>query len=241
MSVTERSSPWQLAATCCRGPRCRGERRRCDGAQKLKENGRNTVPNRVPSCFGKGQRIGGKEEAIRSPGRWKKKDQLKVDRWDSEISSLICDERSFFTWKMAVDTALDAVRVIFRAQFLFCPGQRAHRPHALPNHASRCRGECWGAISDEDDQRHLVGRDSLLEKDAVASDAGFSLAGSDHGARGVGQGLPFLMIYCGQDPVHSGAAVQVLMDLWGVVVSCIVCSIILGATKHQVNGEFILN
>jgi len=54
----------------------------------------------------------------------------------------------------------------------------------------------------------------------------------------IGAGLPFLMIYCGQDPVHSGAAVQVLMDLWGVVVSCIVCSIILGATKHQVNGEF---
>mmetsp|Transcript_50595 Transcript_50595/g.120484 ORF Transcript_50595/g.120484 Transcript_50595/m.120484 type:complete len:232 (+) Transcript_50595:2-697(+) len=40
----------------------------------------------------------------------------------------------------------------------------------------------------------------------------------------IGAALPFLMIYAGFDPVHSGAAVQVLMDLWGVMVSCAVCA-----------------
>mmetsp|Transcript_40562 Transcript_40562/g.108828 ORF Transcript_40562/g.108828 Transcript_40562/m.108828 type:complete len:215 (+) Transcript_40562:61-705(+) len=39
----------------------------------------------------------------------------------------------------------------------------------------------------------------------------------------VGSGLPVLLARLGCDPVHAGAAVQVLMDVWGVAVSCSVC------------------
>jgi len=36
------------------------------------------------------------------------------------------------------------------------------------------------------------------------------------------------MIWCGFDPLHAGAVIQVLMDIWGVIVSCLVCQAILG-------------
>ncbi len=49
----------------------------------------------------------------------------------------------------------------------------------------------------------------------------------------IGASLPFLLIRCRQDPVHSGAAVQVLMDLWGVLVSCIICKFLLSATDVE--------
>ena len=39
--------------------------------------------------------------------------------------------------------------------------------------------------------------------------------------------LFFYFFISRQDPVHSGAAVQVLMDLWGVLVSCIICTLLL--------------
>eukprot|EP00282_Hemiselmis_andersenii_P036809 CAMPEP_0169447744 /NCGR_PEP_ID=MMETSP1042-20121227/11677_1 /TAXON_ID=464988 /ORGANISM="Hemiselmis andersenii, Strain CCMP1180" /LENGTH=543 /DNA_ID=CAMNT_0009559309 /DNA_START=18 /DNA_END=1649 /DNA_ORIENTATION=- len=44
----------------------------------------------------------------------------------------------------------------------------------------------------------------------------------------VGTALPFGMIWCGFDPLHSGAVIQVLMDIWGVIVSCLVCQLLLG-------------
>jgi len=43
-----------------------------------------------------------------------------------------------------------------------------------------------------------------------------------------GSALPFAMIWCGFDPLHAGAVIQVLMDIWGVIVSCLVCQAILG-------------
>jgi hypothetical protein len=42
---------------------------------------------------------------------------------------------------------------------------------------------------------------------------------------------------CRQDPVHSGAAVQVLMDLWGVLVSCIICTLLLSHDPSGVGGH----
>jgi cation transporter-like permease len=51
----------------------------------------------------------------------------------------------------------------------------------------------------------------------------------------IGASLPFLLIRCRQDPVHSGAAVQVLMDLWGVLVSCIICKFLLSATDVEIS------
>jgi hypothetical protein len=37
--------------------------------------------------------------------------------------------------------------------------------------------------------------------------------------------------------VHSGAAVQVLMDLWGVLVSCIICTLLLSHDPTVVGGH----
>lgn len=57
----------------------------------------------------------------------------------------------------------------------------------------------------------------------------------------IGASLPFVMIRCGQDPVHSGAAVQVLMDLWGVLVSCVICKFLLAhATQIPPSPHLIL-
>uniref|UniRef100_A0A7S0V580 SLC41A/MgtE integral membrane domain-containing protein n=1 Tax=Hemiselmis tepida TaxID=464990 RepID=A0A7S0V580_9CRYP len=53
----------------------------------------------------------------------------------------------------------------------------------------------------------------------------------------VGTALPFAMIWCGFDPLHSGAVIQVLMDIWGVIVSCLVCQVMLGGPDAPAGGE----
>lgn len=40
----------------------------------------------------------------------------------------------------------------------------------------------------------------------------------------IGSVLPLLLQRCGVDPAHAGATIQVIMDLLGVCITCVVCS-----------------
>ena len=39
--------------------------------------------------------------------------------------------------------------------------------------------------------------------------------------------LPFSLRMCGLDPGHAGAGVQVLMDVLGCLITCVICSVVL--------------
>lgn len=39
----------------------------------------------------------------------------------------------------------------------------------------------------------------------------------------LGAVLPYAMLAAGLDEIHSGAVIQVFMDIYGVSVTCIVC------------------
>ena len=41
-----------------------------------------------------------------------------------------------------------------------------------------------------------------------------------------GSALPFLLAFCGQDPANAGTTIQVLMDVLGVVITCVVCAFV---------------
>jgi Mg/Co/Ni transporter MgtE len=43
----------------------------------------------------------------------------------------------------------------------------------------------------------------------------------------VGAGLPLFLNWAGMDPAHAGPAIQVIMDITGVLITCIVCSTML--------------
>ena len=40
----------------------------------------------------------------------------------------------------------------------------------------------------------------------------------------VGAGLPILLHYNGVDAAHAGPAIQVLMDIVGVTITCLICA-----------------
>ena len=42
----------------------------------------------------------------------------------------------------------------------------------------------------------------------------------------VGGALPYVLIYCGQEPANAGSSVQVCMDVLGVTITCLVCTYI---------------
>lgn len=42
-----------------------------------------------------------------------------------------------------------------------------------------------------------------------------------------GASLPLLLYHCRFDPAHAGATIQVIMDLAGVLITCMVCSVLL--------------
>ena len=42
----------------------------------------------------------------------------------------------------------------------------------------------------------------------------------------VGGALPYLLIFCGQEPANAGSSVQVCMDVLGVAITCLVCTYI---------------
>lgn len=46
----------------------------------------------------------------------------------------------------------------------------------------------------------------------------------------VGATLPLALQKLGLDPVHAGSAIQVLMDIGGVVITCVVSSLVLGSS-----------
>ena len=43
----------------------------------------------------------------------------------------------------------------------------------------------------------------------------------------IGSVLPLIMQRFGMDPAHAGATIQVIMDLLGVCITCVVCSAML--------------
>ena len=43
----------------------------------------------------------------------------------------------------------------------------------------------------------------------------------------LGSALPFGMQFAGLDPANAGTSIQVLMDITGVAVTCVSCSLIL--------------
>ena len=47
----------------------------------------------------------------------------------------------------------------------------------------------------------------------------------------IGAVLPMLLNYVGLDPAHAGATIQVVMDLAGVMITCVVCSAMLAGEK----------
>jgi len=42
----------------------------------------------------------------------------------------------------------------------------------------------------------------------------------------VGGALPYVLIFCGQEPANAGSSVQVCMDVLGVTITCLVCTYI---------------
>lgn len=50
-----------------------------------------------------------------------------------------------------------------------------------------------------------------------------------------GASLPLLLHHCRFDPAHAGATIQVIMDLAGVLITCMVCSVLLPS-----NGDDVL-
>ena len=42
----------------------------------------------------------------------------------------------------------------------------------------------------------------------------------------VGGALPYVLIFCGQEPANAGSSVQVCMDVLGVAITCLVCTYI---------------
>jgi hypothetical protein len=43
----------------------------------------------------------------------------------------------------------------------------------------------------------------------------------------IGSSLPLLLHRCHIDPAHAGATIQVIMDLLGACITCVICSIVL--------------
>ncbi|CAG9463146.1 unnamed protein product [Pedinophyceae sp. YPF-701] len=46
----------------------------------------------------------------------------------------------------------------------------------------------------------------------------------------LGSTLPFALAKAGLDPIHAGSTIQVIMDVLGVVITCVMCSAVLGQT-----------
>lgn len=49
-----------------------------------------------------------------------------------------------------------------------------------------------------------------------------------------GASLPLLLYHCRFDPAHAGATIQVIMDLAGVLITCMVCSVLLPSNGGDV-------
>ena len=45
-------------------------------------------------------------------------------------------------------------------------------------------------------------------------------------ARRGSDNLPFALAASGQDPANAGTTIQVVMDIMGVVITCVVCSLV---------------
>jgi Mg/Co/Ni transporter MgtE len=43
----------------------------------------------------------------------------------------------------------------------------------------------------------------------------------------IGSLLPFLLRFCGFDPVHASTSIQVIMDISGVLITCLISTLIL--------------
>jgi len=58
----------------------------------------------------------------------------------------------------------------------------------------------------------------------------------------LGSALPLIFKYFGADPAHAGAAIQVLMDITGVTLTCVVACFVLGVPifhdPHNVAADF---
>jgi Mg/Co/Ni transporter MgtE len=50
----------------------------------------------------------------------------------------------------------------------------------------------------------------------------------------VGGALPYVLIFCGQEPANAGSSVQVCMDVLGVTITCLVCTYIFQNTDFVV-------
>ena len=50
----------------------------------------------------------------------------------------------------------------------------------------------------------------------------------------VGGALPYVLIFCGQEPANAGSSVQVCMDVLGVTITCLVC------TSIFQNADFVV-
>ncbi|CAD7942399.1 unnamed protein product [Amoebophrya sp. A25] len=57
----------------------------------------------------------------------------------------------------------------------------------------------------------------------------------------VGAALPLGMAYYGIDPAHAGAAIQVIMDITGVALTCLVSTIILFALEREDFGKSVIS
>eukprot|EP00451_Oxyrrhis_marina_P029846 CAMPEP_0204375972 /NCGR_PEP_ID=MMETSP0469-20131031/49683_1 /ASSEMBLY_ACC=CAM_ASM_000384 /TAXON_ID=2969 /ORGANISM="Oxyrrhis marina" /LENGTH=70 /DNA_ID=CAMNT_0051366751 /DNA_START=57 /DNA_END=269 /DNA_ORIENTATION=+ len=53
----------------------------------------------------------------------------------------------------------------------------------------------------------------------------------------VGSIVPLVFLRVGVDPAHAGAAIQVLMDISGVTITCVVCSVILHGHEALAHGK----
>lgn len=51
-----------------------------------------------------------------------------------------------------------------------------------------------------------------------------------------GAALPFGLARAGLDPANAGTTIQVLMDVTGVVITCVTCKLILDTLTHSLGG-----
>lgn len=68
------------------------------------------------------------------------------------------------------------------------------------------------------------GQETLLEATVAISISLFFIVLS---SVSIGALLPFLFLRVGIDPIHAGPTIQVVMDIVGVLLTCLVCSLIL--------------
>lgn len=57
----------------------------------------------------------------------------------------------------------------------------------------------------------------------------------------IGAGLPLLLKRLGMDPAHAGAGIQVIMDITGVTITCIVSCFILGVPLSRSQSNSVTN